>query len=188
MNQIDNYSLLFSKSKEIEFLDIKFDFDLSPDHFIEWLKAEGETIIDDYKIDVGSMCEYSCLYVSMMLAGKKLQGDLKIYYGKFGFWEHYWLGYIFNGEEYFIDLTLQQFNPNAPKIAISKAMNERVGGSYSSLSEGEPIKEYMERQKAFMFYTNPKTMKRPKYIQNRNIPYSISSLTISNVTISDFLL
>ena len=159
----DSFSLLFSKPKEIQFIDMKFDFELSPDHFIEWLKAEGEEVIGDYKIDVYSMCEYSCLYASMMLSDKQLKGDMKIYYGKFVFWEHYWLGYTFNGQEYFIDLTLQQFNENAPKLAISKAINERVSGSYSSLSEGEPIKDYLERQRAFMFYTNPKTMEKPEY-------------------------
>ncbi|MCC6447955.1 MAG: hypothetical protein IT215_04655 [Chitinophagaceae bacterium] len=66
-------------------------------------------------------------------------------------------------QEYFIDLTLQQFNPKAPKLSISKASNERVSGSYSSLSEGEPIKGYLERQRAFVFYTNPKTMQKPEY-------------------------
>ena len=159
----DSFSLLFSTPKEIEFVDVKFDFELSTDHFIEWLKAEGEEVIGDYKIDVSSMCEYSCLYASMMLSDKELKGDMKIYYGKFGFWEHYWLGYTFNGQEYFIDLTLQQFNQNSPKLAVSKASNERVSGSYSSLSDGEPIKDYLERQRAFMFYTNPKTMEKPQY-------------------------
>jgi len=159
----DSFSLLFSTPKEIEFVDMKFDFELSTDHFIEWLKAEGEEVIGDYKIDVSSMCEYSCLYASMMLSDKELKGDMKIYYGKFGFWGHYWLGYTINGEEYFIDLTLQQFNQNAPKLAISKASNERVSGNYSSLSDGEPIKNYLERQRAFMFYTNPKTMEKPEY-------------------------
>lgn len=159
----DSFSILFSEPKEIEFLDIKFDFELSADHFIEWLKAEGEDIIGDYKVDVSSMCEYSCLYTAMMLSEVELKGDLKIYYGNFGFCGHYWLGYTFNDEMYFIDLTLQQFNPNAPKIAITKPSNARIFGNYSWLSEGEPIKDYLERQRAFMFYTNPKTMEKPKY-------------------------
>jgi hypothetical protein len=157
----NSFGLLFSEPRHIDFLDLKFDFEISPDHFIEWLKKEGEDIIGDYKTDVSSMCEYSCLYIAMMLSDCKLAGDMKIYYGKFGFWEHYWIGYLYNGEEYFIDLTLQQFNPGAPKLAISKAYNRRESGSYSSLSDGEPIKDYLDRQMAFMFYTNPKTMEQP---------------------------
>jgi hypothetical protein len=155
---MDNFGLLFAQPKQIEFLDIKFDFEISPEHFIEWLKAEGEEVIGDYKIDVTAMCEYSCLYIAMMLSEHKLKGDMKIYYGKFGFWEHYWIGYTYNDQEYFIDLTLQQFNPNAPKFAISKAINERVSGSYSSLSDGMPIKEYLEDIRAFMFYIDPRTI------------------------------
>ena len=173
MMREDSISLLFSPPKEIEFLDIKFDFELSADHFIEWLKVEDMEVVGNYKIDVSSMCEYSCLYVFMMLSDAKLKGDMKIYYGKFGFWEHYWLGYTLDNQEYFIDLTLQQFNENAPKIAISKASNERVSGSYSYLSDGEPIQEYLERQEAFKFYTNPKTMQKPCYTQQQfqlNIP------------------
>ena len=157
----DNFGLLFSTPKEIEFLDQKFDFEISPDHFIEWLKKEGEEIIGDYKIDVGTMCEYSCLYIAMLLSNKQLKGDMKIYYGKFGFWEHFWIGYNYNNQEYYIDLTLQQFISNAPKLAITKAHNERVSGSYSYLSEGESIKVYLERQNAFIYHVNPITMEKP---------------------------
>jgi hypothetical protein len=156
-----SFDLLFSPPKEIEFLDKKFDFEINPDHFIEWLKKEEQEVTGDYKIDVSTMCEYSCLYVGMMLHDTTLQGEMKIHYGKFGFWEHYWLGYTFEGQEYFIDLTLRQFNQNAPKLAISKAINERVAGCYSSLSEGTSIEEYIQSKRAFEFYTNPKTMEKP---------------------------
>jgi hypothetical protein len=157
-NSID---LLLAKPKEIKFIDMEFDFEINPDHFIEWLRMEKEELTGDYKVDVTSMCEYSCLYVAMLLQDKKLQSVPKIYYGKFGFFEHYWIGYVFNGQEYFIDLTLKQFNADAPKLAITIAMNEGVAGSYSSLSDGEPINEYIEKKEAFRFYTNPSTMIKP---------------------------
>ena len=51
---------------------------------------------------------------------------MKIYYGKFGFYEHYWIGYTFKDEEYFIDLTLRQFVNEAPKLSITKAENKEL--------------------------------------------------------------
>ena len=40
----DSFSLLFSKPKEIQFIDMKFDFELSPDHFIESGIVTGKQI------------------------------------------------------------------------------------------------------------------------------------------------
>src|ERR1044071_6101431 len=105
INTISGHDLLFGEPAELEFIRKRFDFTINPDHFIEWLKAEGETITGKYGYDVSSMCEYACLYVSMMFYKRKLKGELKVYYGRFGFFEHYWIGYEVNGEEYFIDLT-----------------------------------------------------------------------------------
>lgn len=158
MNGMD---LLFGKPREISFLDIQFDFELSPEHFMKWLELDGEEVTGDYKWDCNSMCEYACLFVAMLFHDKKLKGELKIYYGKFGFWEHYWIGYLIDGQEYFIDLTLKQFIEDAPELAITKATNERVSGSYSYLSDGETLKEYIEQQRAFQFYCDPVTMTKP---------------------------
>lgn len=152
------------RKEDLVYLNPNFDFYIDPNHFMEWLKLEGEDVIGNYEIDCCAMCEYACLYISMMLHNKKLCGDMKIYYGKFGtMLEHYWIGYAIDGEEYFIDLTLKQFVSDAPKLAIVKAENERISGSYSSLSEGEPIKEYIKRQRAFMFYANPITMTKSDF-------------------------
>jgi len=166
MNSIDDinietssFDLLFKQPARIQYADINFDFKIDTDHFIEWLKIEGEDVTGDYKYNVGSMCEYSCLYIGMLLNGVKLNGDMKIYYGKFGFWEHYWIGYVYEGMEYFIDLTLMQFIDDSPELAISKLSNEPNG--YSFLSDGEPIEDYIKRQRAFDFYTNPKTLIKP---------------------------
>jgi hypothetical protein len=164
---VSSFDLLFSKPKELNYINKDFDFEISPAKFIEWLKLEGEEVINDYKIDCSSMCEYSCLYIGMLLNNVELKGEMVVYYGKFGFWEHYWIGYKIDGEEYFIDLTLQQFVSDAPKLSITKFSNERVSGSYSSLSDGEPIKDYIERQRAFMFYSNPITMLAPVIYWNR---------------------
>ena len=161
MDDINNLSLLIAEAKEIEFLDMDFDFDISPNHFIAWLIAEGEHITGDYRIDVVSMCEYACLYITMMLSDKELEGDMKVYYGEFNFMGHFWIGYLYKGQEYFIDLTLKQFKSNAPKLAISKYMNEKIRGSYSFSCDGQPIKEYLKETDAFKFYTNPKTMETP---------------------------
>lgn len=158
---MDSFSLLFTKPIELEYLNQRFDFNISPNHFIEWLKLEGEKVTGDYKMDVSSMCEYSCLYICMMLHDKPLIGDMRVYCGQFGFWGHWWIGYKVNGCEYFIDLTLQQFNPLAPKLAITKAMNERVSGGYSYLSDGVTMNDYIEENRAFMFYANPQTMQPP---------------------------
>lgn len=158
---MDNAQLLFGEPKEMVFINPKLDFELSPEHFIKWLELEGMDITGDYGFDVCSMCEYACLYIGMMFYKKKLKGELKIYYGKLGFWEHYWVGYFVNGKEYFIDLTLKQFIKDAPELSISEARNERVPGQYSYLSEGTPLSEYVEGQRAFEFYHNPITMQEP---------------------------
>ena len=125
--------------------NIKFDFSINPDKFIQWLKTTGEDVVGDYKMDVSSMCEYACLYVAKILKNKKLKGKLFIYCGSFGFWEHYWIGYIFNNQEYFIDLTLKQFISYAPKLAISKASKNKNGYSYKDTYK-EDLYEHFKHQ------------------------------------------
>ncbi len=177
MEAKSSFDLLFGKPKEINFLDVSFDFKIDPIHFMEWLKLEGEDLTGEYATDCSSMCEYSCLYIAMMFHDKELKGDMKIYYGNFGFWEHYWIGYLVDGAEYFIDLTLKQFCRHAPKLSITKASNESVAGSYSYLSEGESLKDYVIRQKAFMLYANPITMEKPPInLDNIFLPFGGKSI------------
>lgn len=129
---------------------------------MKWLEADGVIqLTGNYAVDCSSMCEYSCLYAAMMLHGKQLKGELKIYSGNFGFWEHYWLSYKYEGKEYYIDLTLQQFIPDAPKLAILEAINDDSTPTYRFDGTPESIKQYVKRQRAFMFYTNPHTMNKP---------------------------
>lgn len=126
-----------------KFENIKFDFTLDPKQFIDWLREIGEDITGNYSADVTSMCEHGCMYIAKVLKGKKLKGKLLIHYGHFGFWEHYWVGYIWKGQEYFVDLTLKQFIPDAPELAISKASNHKNG--YNG-GEGEDLYEYFLKQ------------------------------------------
>ena len=103
------------------------------------------------------MCEYGVLYVAMLLYDQKLKGDLIYYYGKFGAWEHFCLGYNWKNKDYFIDLTLSQFSKDYPRLAITEYHNERKTGKYSFLSDPDSIQSYVEE-----FYTNPKNMVKPK--------------------------
>ena len=64
--------------------------------------------------------------------------------------------YNFRGESYHVDLTMMQFDPEAPKLAISKAVNNKVAGEYNHVGDdGELMVDYIDRQRAFMFYPCP---------------------------------
>jgi len=151
-----SYDMLFHPFRDIKHEEIEFDFKLDPDHFIKWLAAEGEELTGDYQHDVSRMCEYSCLYIAMMLSNMELESTPMLYYGNFGFWEHYWIGYIWKGQEYFVDLTLSQFIKTAPKLAVSKAINELDG--YSFDFPPDSIFDFIKEKRAFEFYINPKTL------------------------------
>ncbi len=142
-----------------KFVTPELDFELNPDHFMKWLKKEGEKLTGKYRIDCSSMCEYSCLYIAMLLHEKELKGKMRIINGNYGFWGHFWISYTYEKTEYYIDLTLKQFIQDAPELSISKASKNKNG--YNHTSKGVSIKDYVKTQNAFEFYTNPKTMKKP---------------------------
>ena len=168
-NEMKNSSFnkLFMPPKEVEFTSPKLDFTLDPDHFVRWLCEEHgsdphsdfDYVEGDYRHNVGNECEFSCLYIAMLLHGKELDSEPVIYCGNFGFWEHYWIGYTYKGIEYFIDLTLMQFLENAPKLAISFPVNADDGYNWLKDIEPQPISEYLEEKRAFQFYKNPKEVK-----------------------------
>lgn len=151
-----SYDMLFHPFRKIQYEDIQFDFVIDPDHFLKWLEAEGQDVGSSYKNDVSSMCEYACLYIAMMFYNKELESEPVIYCGNFGFWEHYWIGYVWKGQEYFVDLTLAQFVDDSPKLAISKAINELDGYSHNFPPIG--IHDYIHGKKAFQYYVNPKNI------------------------------
>ena len=137
----------------MEFITPDLDFELDPDHFMQWLKMENQEVFGDYKSDCSGMCEYSCLYISMLLSETKLKGDLKIIAGNMGFWEHYWMSYTLDGIEYFIDLTLQQFVSDSPKCSITLGGDE-VDNGYRNFFYMD-VKEYLEEKSAYAYYVNP---------------------------------
>lgn len=142
---------------ELEFIEPELDLDINPDHFIKWLELEGQEVTDDYGYSVSSMCEYSCLYLAMKFYLSDLKGELRIVCGNFGFWEHYWMEYTLNGIVYFIDLTLRQFIPDAPKVAITKATNDKCGYYvHDYVDYSQSVEEYCKEKKAFMHYKHPK--------------------------------
>jgi len=157
--------LLLGEPFKREYLDVEFDFTLDPDHFMSWLAVQDdiEENTGNYQHDCSSMCEYAILYISMLLHDKELEGELEIMYGNVGFWEHYWMRYIYQGEAYHVDLTLMQFDPEAPKLAISRAVNNKIAGEYNHYGyDGELMVDYIDRQRAFLFYPDPIYLKIPK--------------------------
>lgn len=163
LQENSSFNRLFEEPKDVKFIDKEFDFSLDPDHFIRWrveeAKRDGDDfdyVPGDYRHNCGSECEYSCLYTAMMLHDKELESEPVIYCGNFGFWEHYWIGYTYKGQEYFIDLTLMQFLPQSPKLAISLPSNDKNGYNWFEDIEPETISHYLERQGAFGFYIDPK--------------------------------
>ena len=171
-NYKSSFDLLFSEPQKIKYEDLNFDFELDPDHFVRWLiqvhkndhHGDYEYKENDYAFNVGRECEFSCLYVAMLLHKKQLESEPTIYSGNFGFWDHYWIGYFWKSQEYFIDLTLQQFVPDAPKLAISKPVSKGINEEtpyeetayrwYEDIKR-ETISEYIERQRAFHHFVNP---------------------------------
>ena len=167
MDDLDKITNFFEKERKRvncfspfhipEFIEPKLDFKIDTELFLGWLSFEDKYYEEEnsYAKKVSSMCEYSCLFVAMFLYKKKLKGDLRIIYGKYGFWEHYWLKYTLNGKAYYLDLTLQQFIPESPKFAISQAKQNAYGYNSNYENEGETIKDYVERKRAFQFYEDP---------------------------------
>jgi hypothetical protein len=163
LNKALNPINCFTPPPLVEFIEPKLDFELNPDHFIKWIKAESKNndFLDaptgeSYAYDVSSMCEYSCLYISMLLSGVDLKGELRLISGNYGFWEHYWMEYTLDDIVYYIDLTLQQFDPTSPKLAISIRKDVPSGYNREFDVDGTSIEEYLEDKRAFKFYVDPK--------------------------------
>lgn len=135
------------EQKVLSLLATKFDFSISPNKFINWLvkaKECDESEKDNpYHIIASNMCEYSCLYIAGLLEKKKLKGELKICYGEFSCWEHYWMSYTYKGVEYFVDLTLAQFVPMADRLSITRADEAQHATAYNNF-EYISIEEFLK--------------------------------------------
>lgn len=100
---------------------------LSIRKFLAYLITNREaTKADPYHRAVSSMCEYWVWWAYHKLKNKKHSGWIDYISGYFGFWEHHWIRYKYNGESYFVDMTLAQFNPIYPKIAVTKEIEARL--------------------------------------------------------------
>ena len=116
---------------------------IKPKNFVKWLNKIGEEIDhDDYCYSVTSMCEYSCLYICQKALKNNFDPTrLKICYGNYGWGEHYWM---MLDDEWFVDLTLAQFIPDAPRLAIT-SRQEAVGMSaYHAYDENFYAQSYTE--------------------------------------------
>jgi hypothetical protein len=131
-------------------------------HFMRWLAVAHpeEKIMGNYAYDCSSMCEFACLYMGMLFYDTpEILDRFRMYYGRFGGWEHYWLSYTTdNGEEYFVDLTLRQFCGDVPELSITKAHNQREPGRYSYLSPPDSLRDYIKSMHTFEWYPTPSSI------------------------------
>ena len=148
----------FIVNKELDFLDLDLGLEINTTNFIKWLEVENEEIceLETYQDKVGNMCEFGCLYLAMKYRLKPEENNFKLVWGKYGFWEHYWMEYTQNGKVYILDLTLKQFVPDAPELAITERKYQPDGYNVCNVVDyGVTLKEYCDDKKAFMFYSHP---------------------------------
>ena len=140
------FDVISKPQKQLEYVKSNLDFLLCPSEFLEWLKKADEHNEGEYAEAVSSNCEYSCLWICGKLINKNLKGDMQVCYGKFGFWEHYWISYTLEGIEYYLDLTLAQFVNDAPRFAVTLAEDSQADTTYNDVYK-TPMKEYFDSQK-----------------------------------------
>lgn len=151
----------------IQFLDPSFlDFNLDPDHFIQWAKLElqeegPELFTGEYDQDVDGLCGYFCIYLGMLLRNKDLKGQMFAIDGHFGRMAHKWILYVLDGKSYYIDLTLQQFDLWAPKVAVCEFVHDiHCGYNYSQLRQRIPISRFIANK--IDNFVDPITMEIPE--------------------------
>ncbi len=138
------FDCLHTKPEPLSYVKPNLDIFLCPTEFLSWLKKAGVDCEGEYPEAVNSNCEYSCLWICGKLKEKSLKGDMKVCYGKFGFWEHYWISYTYEGREYFLDLTLAQFRKDAPRFAVTFAENSQGITTYNDIYY-TPVPEFFGR-------------------------------------------
>jgi len=134
-----------------------FDFaEPQPSHFMDWIRmADDDNIVlnNNYEEDCKDLCEYSCLFMSMLLCRESLEGEMYIVRGKFDCYGHYWMVYELDGKEYYLDLTLLQFYKGAPKLAITLAKDDLH--FYNKIEMKLPIMDYVQKNMAFSCHADP---------------------------------
>ena len=158
-----SFDRLFTPPPQHDYITPDLGLDINPDNFVKWLMLEHDEISpkDTYAQAVSSMCEFSCLYLAMLFRLSPQEKNFKIVCGNYGFWEHYWMEYTHNGKVYILDLTLKQFQPEAPKLAILERKYQDNGYRVcSEVDYGQTVKGYCDEKRAFMFYPYPKQVEK----------------------------
>lgn len=140
------FDVIHKAQQKLTYVKSNLDIFLCPTEFLAWLEKADEHNGGDYAEAVTSNCEYSCLWICGKLMNMKLQGEMFVCYGKFGFWEHYWISYAYKGREYFLDLTLAQFVKDAPRFAVTLAENSQGDTIYNDYDK-IPVAEFFGRLK-----------------------------------------
>jgi hypothetical protein len=112
--------------------------------FLKWLEKEWRDITWDYSYDVNWECEHFCLFYGMLKYGEDIENYKVCIWKVDWLWEHYFIKYKW----IYIDWTYQQFNKNVRSIIYSTTPTTSVRIEFS-------LKEYIDNQRAFMFYKNP---------------------------------
>jgi hypothetical protein len=156
------FDLLTSKPEKLEFLDIDLGFQLDPRHLLRWLEAaHTEDEYDSFEItgiysqDVACECEFSCLYMALLLDDMTFEKEPVIYDGSFGFWDHFWTAFFIDGKEYFVDMTLAQFMPEAPKVAITEARKYEKAYRWHDEIFPKTFSHYLEYVHAYDRFPEP---------------------------------
>lgn len=160
---VSQFDRLFKPFYKPEFINLDLGFEIDTNEFLEWLRVENPDFneLGTYKDNVASMCEFSCLFLAMKFCKSPISDRFSIVCGDFGFWEHYWVEYKYNDKVYIIDLTLQQFVPDAPELAISERKYNEQGYRvhFEYIDDGVSFMDYCIDKKAFMFYNIPQMIR-----------------------------
>ena len=125
---------------EHKFYENPLPFEIDPEKFTQFLKDINEHEgWGEYFRDASGNCEWSCVYI-IKLAIENNFNDLCVCYGNYGFGEHYWISY----KDWFIDLTLAQFKPEAPHLSITKRDETCSKGAYRNYIE-YTMEEYLKQ-------------------------------------------
>jgi hypothetical protein len=162
------FDTISKPQKALTYVKPNIDIFLCPTEFLSWLEKACEHNGGEYAQAVSSNCEYSCLWICGKLKDKLLQGDMQVCYGKFGFWEHYWISYTYKGREYFLDLTLAQFMKDAPRFAVTLAENSQDDTTYNDIYKESASNFFSRLQRDWDLIESGKAKELDEWFKNPN--------------------
>ena len=114
------------------YIDLDLDFHISPRNFLEWLVINNdENFSNVYARDVVSKCFQAVYFIYLRAKIDNFDlSRLKHCHGYYSNFDHHW---ILLDNRYIIDLTLKQFEIDAPKLAIIDT--ERCETNYVTSTE-----------------------------------------------------